>query len=439
MRTLNLQLTVIVMTIAIVFGGGAYFLHGYQVQRNAYVFKRESELLEELAKEAAKKKDGQAAGRAYRDAIRNLSWYVRLAPSDIEAMEKLGLMTADMARDRKSLEHAFGLLEQVLRVAPERTKVRRRLVSVVIALGRFQDGKLHLQELLKESPQDAELWDLQGRCHAGRGEYEQAASSFKKAVDLAPNRTETYVELAVVVGTYQSRPHEAQQWYDAMVQRNPKSWQAHLSRGVHLFAAATVEESLGEALKSLELHADNPGALVLAARCYLAKRDVAKSRLYSARGIELYPNNAAMYINMADVESAAKNNDKAIAVVRRGLAVTGENPQLLWTLANRLINTNQLEQARKTIGELQSHRYQMSSKEEQATELQFKPLLEYLNAHMEAAQGHWLAARQGFEKSRRYVLTPEGQDLRKLADLSIGICFGRLGSVDQQIEALRRA
>ncbi len=97
MRTLNLQLSAILLAITIVFGGGTYFLHGYQVQRNAGVFKREAEHFEERADEAVKKKDAKAAGLAYRDAIKNLSLYVRLVPNDVDAMEKLGLMTANVA------------------------------------------------------------------------------------------------------------------------------------------------------------------------------------------------------------------------------------------------------------------------------------------------------------------------------------------------------
>ena len=189
MRTLNLQLTAILMATGIVFGGGTFFLHGYQVQRNAYVFKRESEVLEEQAKEAIKKKDIPAAGRAYRDSLRNLSWYVRLVPGDIDAMEKLGLLTADLARDNLSRVQAFTLLEQVLRLEPERKKVRRRLVPLAIAIRRFQDGKLHLQELLKGSPQDPELLDLLGQCHLGRGEYASAATSFRQAIDLRPPKS----------------------------------------------------------------------------------------------------------------------------------------------------------------------------------------------------------------------------------------------------------
>jgi tetratricopeptide (TPR) repeat protein len=430
-----LQLAAILTVIVVMFGSGSFFLHSYQVERNAYVFKRDSEVLEERAKEAIKKKDSKAAALAYRNAIKDLGWYTRLVPNDVDAMERLGLMLADMAKEPAANVRAYGVLEQVLRLDPERTKVRRRLIPVAIRIHRFQDAKIHLEQLMNESPQDAELYDLMGQCHFRKGEFESATNNFKKAIDLDPTRMESYVWLGNVVGTYQGHPQEARQWYDKMVQRNPKNWQAQLERGIYLASVAAGEEALSAALKTLELQPDESGALLLASRCYLAKRDFATSRRYAARGVELYPDLAGMYINMAEVEGAAKHADKAIAVVRQGLATTGENPQLLWALANRLIDANQLAEAKTTINQLRQRHYESS----QAEDDRYKPLVEYLDARIEMAQGHWLDASKGFERSRRNVLTPERVDLRKLADMSIGVCYGRMGSADQQIEAFRRA
>ena len=155
-----------------------------------------------------KKKDAKAAGLAYRDAIKNLSLYVRLAPNDVDAMEKLGLMTANVAHDNPSRVCAFGVLEQVLRMDPERRKVRLELVRVAIAIQRYQDAKMHLEELLKASPQDADLSFLMGQCHLGKREFELAAGSFRKVIDLKPDRTEAYVLLAAVLGTFQSHPQD---------------------------------------------------------------------------------------------------------------------------------------------------------------------------------------------------------------------------------------
>ena len=58
---------------------------------------------------------------------------------------------------------------------------------------------------------------------------------------------------------------------------------------------------------------------------------------------------------------------------------------------------------------------------------------------MEMAQGHWLAACQGFEKVRGYLLAPGLQPCLKQVDLWLADCYGQLGNRDQQIDALRRA
>ena len=55
-----------------------------------------------------------------------------------------------------------------------------------------------------------------------------------------------------------------------------------------------------------------------------------------------------MYVDLANVELAAGASDKAIAVVRRGLVAIDRNPDLLWVLANLLIDTNDLKAARTT-------------------------------------------------------------------------------------------
>ena len=284
-------------------------------------------------------------------------------------------MTADMVNDHASGVRAFALLEKVLRLDPKRTEIRRRLIPVAIGISRFQDAKVHLEQLLKESPKDAELLFLLGQCDLGKGDFESAASNFKKVIDIC---------LAGWKSTCCWRP-----WWESTnpVPKKPASgmtsWCRGIprigepisDRGIYLAGVNDGEDAFPEALKALELQPDRSDVLLLASRCYLIKGDFVTSRRYAARGIELYPNITSMYVNMADLEAEARNHDKAIAIVRQGLAVTGQNLQLLWTLANRLIDANRLAEAKQTINDLWV-RYDEASQEEQ---LRYKPLLEYLN------------------------------------------------------------
>ena len=101
MRTFNVRLAAILLAIMVVFSGGVYFLHRYQVHRNAGMFKAAAERAEKQAADAAKKKDASGERQANAEVIKCLDWYRQLMPDDVEATEKLGLMLAKQAYEGK--------------------------------------------------------------------------------------------------------------------------------------------------------------------------------------------------------------------------------------------------------------------------------------------------------------------------------------------------
>ena len=145
---------------------------------------------------------------------------------------------------------------------------------------------------------------------------------------------------------------------------------------------------------------------------------------YATRSIKLYPNNIGMYTVLADIELRAGNQDKAVAAIEDGLKATARNPQLLWGLANVLIDVGKPKEAEKTIQELATADYP-------------KQLIDYLKARNEFAQGHWLAARQGLEKVRGTLLL--WPNLLKQVDVWIGQCYGQMGNRDLEAASYRRA
>jgi len=428
-RTLNVRLAAILLVVGLLLGVGVHFLHAYQVRRNAYVFLLEADKAEERAKEAVKEKDQRKEQRAYEDIGRNLGWYVRLVPDDVDALERLGLLLADRAQDRRSFSTAFGMLERVVRQDPERSNVRRRLVNLALTIGRETDAKEHLEDfLLKQSPDDPELLELLGRCQADMGDDALAAETFKKAIQYAPTQAEAYIRLAGVLRYRLARPKEADQWMEKLVKANPTSFKAHYLRGSYLKSINADDEALKESLIALELAPkDGDGlrdALGLAAQCSSAKGNYDDARKYAERGIKLYPDNIAMYATMADVELRAGQRDKAIIVLRQGLKATTQNPDLLWTLANLLIDTDKLKEAEEIIEELLATEYP-------------KQRVEYLSARIEFVQGHWKNARLGFEKARGALIRQSG--ILKQVDVWIGQCYGQLRDTEQQLVAYRRA
>ena len=426
MRTLNVRLVVVLFFAAVASIIGIYCLHSYQLRRNAYVYRDASERAIERAKKAGEDNNKVLEEEEYREAMKNYRLYLQSRPEDTDVLEEYAILSADRARDVHAFGKAFGRLEHVLRADPDRTPVRRRLVDVAMTLHRYQDAKEHLEEvLLKKSPGDPVLLSLYGQCQAEMGDHALAMETFKKAIERGPDQVEVYSRLAAILRFRFSRAKEADQWMEKLVTANPKSAKAHTLYGSYLANVGSGDEALSEALQALQLAPNDREALRLAAHCCIAKGEIDLARQYAEHGIELYPDNVTMYAALADVEMQAQNQDKAIQVLEKGLKVTDRSPYLLDSLAQVLIDARQLERAQEIIKEL---RKMPQYPKENIT---------YVEARIEFAEGHWLAARQGFERIRgSLAMTPA---LLKQVDTWIGECQGAVGDYDQQVQACRRA
>ena len=324
MRTFNTRFAAILLAIVAVFSVGVYFLNGYQVQRNAYVFQVEAELAEQRAAEAAKEKNPEAEHKAYQDAVRNLFWYTRLVPDDVDVLEKLGMLMVEKMHDAKSFGQAYNVLERVLRLDPERMKVRRRFVDMAMSpalQGRgFRTAKDHLEQyLLREYPKDAALWEQLGVCNVEMSEFDTALANFQKAIELDPKQIGAYARLGAVLRRHFSHNEEADRWMKKLVEANPKLAGAHHLRGGYLRAIGAEDEAVKEAQIALQLAPDNRDTLLLATQCYLDKEEYQKARDCAARGIKLFPSNVELYIALADIELRSGNRDKAVAALQQGL------------------------------------------------------------------------------------------------------------------------
>ena len=98
MRKFNVQVAAALFTIFIVLGSGSYVAHEYQLRRNAYAFMRQADRWEEQAERAVKRGNLKQARQDYVSASKCLKAYVYLMPYDVDALEKCGMLMADIAQ-----------------------------------------------------------------------------------------------------------------------------------------------------------------------------------------------------------------------------------------------------------------------------------------------------------------------------------------------------
>jgi len=229
-----------------------------------------------------------------------------------------------------------------------------------------------------------------------------------------------------------------------------------------------------EALEALRLKEDDADVIRLAAHCAAVRKEYDRARTLARRGIELHPRTVRMYHTLADVEvrqmheeltaerdqavlanwdqvaehrtRAVQHRDEALAALRRGLDVVKDDPDLLWTLTNLLIDasriedyegepndgspatfdTETLQEAQRTLDRLRVVEHRIIS----------QSMIDYLQARIEYERGHWTAAARGFEQCRPGL---GGQPrLSRTADMQLSKCYWELRLFAKQETVLER-
>lgn len=394
----------------LLFGIGIHALHAYQVRRQA-------DNLLALAAEAEADSDRVRA-------IECLSRYLVHAPEDTDALARCGILLAGVSPSPNLRCRAMVLLHEVLRREPGRHDIRRRLARMAVELRLFTDARDYLEVLQQAFPDDAEVELLLGRCDEAAGQYAKAAAWFRKAIQHDPHRIEAYEALADLTRRHVHDPAKALQVLADMVARNPKSSAAYLARARYFRQVGDLAETAAAVAHAQEL--DPEGADVLLASAELAEQqgDLAKARAAVERGIALHGNDSRFYATRARLDLRAGQRTAAIADLRRSLEQAPAQPEVLWTLAGLLLDSGERGEAHALLGQLRATGYRSL-------------LLDFLEARLLSAEGHWLPASRILERIRPGLLTLV--DVRQQVDLALAQCYQQMGLADQELAAYRRA
>jgi tetratricopeptide (TPR) repeat protein len=433
MRTLNVRLLAMLLLICGLVAGAAFAVHAYQVRRNAAVLLRKA-----------------ATAKEQRDlllAIDYLERYLALVPKgNADSLAELGLLLADAQRTGD----AYRTLEAALREDPKRSDVRRKLVDCAMRLGRFPDARHHLTELFREFPHDIDLMIQMGRCQIGLNEPVEAVRQYQMAIENAPENVEYYGEFAAVTHGRLKDPLGALQILDELVTRNPENARAYLIRGAHRLdhageieraramktpgdekpagddsdSIAPLKLALDDARTALQLASEDEAAVVFNVRCLIANDAAEEARDLAEQALDRFPKNPYLYGSLAELDRKAGKLSEAVAWFERGLKALPQQTDLLWNLADSLIDLNRPDEAREYVDRLRKSLYP-------------RPPIRYLDAKMQMAREDWFEASRQFEAVRPLLM--EWPALARQTDFLLGQCYQRLGRNDLQLERYIRA
>ncbi|MEO2031000.1 MAG: tetratricopeptide repeat protein [Planctomycetaceae bacterium] len=232
--------------------GAVAILHGFQLERLAVVFR-------DLGVQA------RASGDSL-SAIQHLRRYLAIAPDDVSTIRDLAFSVEESAeRGGKAHYQAIRLFERILRESPADAAVRTKVVDGYMAIGRFGDAIEHLGLLLNDDPQNPEWLLLRAGALERHGQYAEAKTAYRDAIDASPNDLNLYARLASLLNDRLEEPDEAENLLNALVQRNAQNADAHLERSRFHWRRGSLAESRIDAVRAYRLEPGNPDVLIFLA------------------------------------------------------------------------------------------------------------------------------------------------------------------------------
>ena len=297
---------------------------------------------------------------------------------------------------------------------------------MALMIGRPSDAEAHLEVLLKETPDDAELLYLNGKALFNTLKPEDACEQFRKAIKISPTHIDSYVALASVLrGRLHHQPDADQVMAEMASQKdNAKSVKALQAYANYLRDEEKFDDALDQAKRLLELAPEDPIGLWIAGCCCMAKQRYPAAEDYLNRAIQADKSDPTMYRTMAGLKNRLSRHNEAIAVLQQGLLNTKGYgyADILWDLVEACIVEGKLDEAEKRIKELEN--------------LGYKPeRVDFLKARLAVVKGNWNEAASILVPLMPKLHDETDANIQKLAYLFLGNCYRQQGKPEQQILA----
>src|SRR5262249_47922729 len=153
--------------------------------------------------------------------------YLAVVPDDLDVMVNYAGAIRGVEKSLKRQNAARQVYHEILRRAPTREDVRLKAAELAIEMGGayYEEARNFLSILKASRKDDGNIEYLLGGCEEQAKEIDLAVKSFQAAIDHgAPQRIEASQRLAALLREQLSKPEQADQVIEAMVQSNPESY-----------------------------------------------------------------------------------------------------------------------------------------------------------------------------------------------------------------------
>ena len=296
-----------------------------------------------------------AEGR-YREAIIQYSNAVQIDPRFVGAHAQLAQAYLKIGDS----SHAFQELNRTVELAPNNYRAQIDLTNLLISVRNpdgspvpdmLQQAKTHLDLLGKEQPDNAETHAAWANYDSALNDLNTATQEMERAIKLAPNRSDSYLMLALLQQR-SNRPDQAEASFKKAIEVDPKNLNAQLALGGFYQAHNRLPEAEQQFRRAIEIEPKvaAPRAVLVQLLMQQGKKDETESFLKQTK--KDLPDNPDSYRMLGDFYFAVGDLDKALAEYT---SLYGEHPkdaQVRKNYIQILILKNHLDEAAKLNDEI---------------------------------------------------------------------------------------
>jgi tetratricopeptide (TPR) repeat protein len=359
--------------------------------------------------------------------------HVKVFPEDFDAQVSFARVLLERSQTPARVGQAMQIYKDVLAREPGRDDVRRSLVKLQVeAMGekgdsqQGADARANLSVLQRNSPGDADLAYLMGRCRQAEGQDQEALKAYQEAVaGKSKDRFDARQRMATLYrGEGLNSPADADRVIDEMVKEEPDDFRTHLARGRYRLQflkpdedPSAAEADFREAIRLAPAEAD-PYLELSRLALRRTPPDLAGAEEVLAQGLKAAPKSGRIHLTSAMLKLNAGDRDGGLKALRAGLETLPDDASLRVTIADVLATQGATTELRDQVQEL----YRIG----------LRAYGDFYAAYALVNARQWSEAKKVLLEKLATLDLSANDPLRAGVSRLLAQCYGNLGDVERQ-------
>lgn len=362
-------------------------------------------------------------------ALAEFSKFRRSKNTDKEKMNDVLIRMTEIYTTRldkiapKQMEYVLSIMNQALQVDVSNRDLKKRVALAYQKKGESSHAARLFLDLAKEDPKNPEFLLHAAECQIASNQGADAEITLGKLIETHPSYIPGYIQFAKLREMQQGNSEEVEAILDTMVESNNQSAAAYARRAIYRCTKQKLVEAMNDYVSACELDNTVLDTKLAGINIYIAKKEFAEAHKLLAEAEVLdkdAPEVATLQVRLADAENKPEEAIKAI----RAQIAKKDDILLRLQLFERLVAYKKLDEARNEIAFLKTRGFSLEA-------------LGFFESIIDMIENNWGDARRKLEAAKGIMANQP--EMLAYIYRQLAICYGELGQIHKQIDALQNA